>query len=532
MINISKKHIHWSLGIAILIYFSTIFVLGFFRYWGFMASVNDIGQYDQAVWGLLHGKPFLNTIGYNQQVNWLGLHFNPILILFAPLYSIIPSATWLTFAQALALSLAALPIFLLASRIYMSEKVGFLWALVYLMNPFVLNAAAWDFHPITLAVPFVAIGMWSIERKNFCVLFLSCLVLMSCKEHLGVMTIGFGILWGIKVNQWKSAIVLILIGITHFILVLMVIMPALSPSGEHTMLKNEIGQLGRYGWLGGSLEEALQTIFTQPIFVLKKAIFKMGGAIYLALILVTFLGFPLAAPEFLLPGVADLATNMLSAASMPRSPFAYHSVNLIPVLTIAAIYGTGRISRWTKKFSTSELTGLMLIASFILCYFYAPLPFPGANNFWKPVRFINLPDPIVHKINTVIGKEDSISVQANLGAHFSQRMRIYRYPNKVGEVDAIILRLESPTTNINNFTNQANINRKHLIGILDSHLQMDRAEYIASIELLLSKSEYGVLLWKDPWLVFSRDGSNHELREQIKQKLNQLRKDWKIHFAE
>lgn len=355
---------------------------------------------------------------------------------------------------------------------------------------------------------------------------------MSCKEHLGVMTIGFGVLWGIKVNHWKSAIVLIIIGITHFILVLMVIMPSLSPSGEHTMINNGIDQLGRYGWLGGSLEEALQTIFTQPIFVLKKAIFEMGGAIYLALILVSFLGSPLAAPEFLLPGLADLATNILSAASMPRSPFAYHSVNLIPVLTIAAIYGTERISRWNNKFSNKELTAFVLIASFFLCYFFAPLPLPGASNFWKPFRFLNLQDPIVHKINNTIGKEVSISVQANIGAHFSQRMRIYRYPNKVGEVDAIILRLESPTTNINNFTNQAKINRKHLIGMLDSHLQMDRAEYIASIERLLSKSEYGVLLWKDPWLVFSRDASNHELREQIKKKLNQLRKDWKIHFAE
>ena len=149
MITISKTHIRWFLGIAILAHFFIILVLGLSRYWGYMSSINDIGMYDQAVWGGGHCEPFLNTIGFNQQTNWLGQHFNPILILFTPLYAIVPSATWLTLAQALALSLAGLPIFLLASRVFTSEKVGLLWALVYLVNPFILNAAAWDFHPIT-----------------------------------------------------------------------------------------------------------------------------------------------------------------------------------------------------------------------------------------------------------------------------------------------------------------------------------------------------------------------------------------------
>ena len=169
----------WWLGIAILVYFSFIFVLGLSRYWGYMSSINDLGQFDQAIWGTLHGEPFINTINRSQQVSWLGLHFQPILSLFTPLYAIIPSVTWLTFAQAFALSIAALPIFLLASRVFMSEKVGLLWALVYLVNPFILNAAAWDFHPITFAVPFVAISMLSIENKSFRALLLSCLVILE-----------------------------------------------------------------------------------------------------------------------------------------------------------------------------------------------------------------------------------------------------------------------------------------------------------------------------------------------------------------
>lgn len=530
MIGISKTHTRWCVGIAILVHFSIILVLGLSRYWGYMSSINDIGMYDQAVWGGIHGKPFLNTIGFNQQTNWLGHHFNPILILFTPLYAIVPSATWLTLAQALALSFAGLPIFLLASRVFTSEKVGLLWALVYLANPFIFNAAAWDFHPISLAVPFVAMSMLGIESKNFRLLLLSCLVILSCKEHLGIMVIGFGFLWWIKNKRWKSAVALILIGITHFILVLMVIMPALSPTGEHVMLNKGVGQKGRYTWLGSSPEEVLQAIFTRPFYVLKTVIFEMGGGVYLALILLTFLGLPLAAPEFLLPGLADLACNMLSEVSMPRSPFAYHTASLVPVLIAAAIYGTKRISRWNKKYSAKELTNLVFMASFISCYILAPLPLPGAANHWRPTHFLNLPDPSVLTIRFLIDEEASISAQSNIGSHFSQRREIYRYPNKVGEVDAIILRMESPTTNINNLPDHLKYRRRYVLKMLDSHLQMDRTEYIASIERLLSNKEYRVFYWNDPWLVMKRGEMNKSSKQdrEIEQKLNQLRKEWQI----
>jgi len=528
MASISIKHFRWWLWIAITVHFIILILLGLSRHWGYMSSINDIGQFDQAIWGGLHGEPFLNTITLNQQVNWLGLHFQPILILFVPLYAVIPSVIWLTGAQAFALSIGAWPIFLLAKRVCQSEKAGLMWALVYLVNPFLLNAAAWDFHLISLAVPFVAMGMLSIESKDLRILFLSCLFILSCKEHLGVMVVGFGLLWWIKNKSWKPAVGLILIGAAHSILVLSIIMPALSPTGKHLMLEEGFGHLTRYSWLGDSLKEIFQMLLLNPIYVIKTVMFEMGGGSYMLVLLLPFLGFPLAAPLFLLPGLADLAANILSANPMMKSMFSYHSADLIPILTIAAVYGVERISRWTKKFSVKELVGFVFITSTILGYYFAPLPIPGTRNFWKPVRFLNLPDPIIQTIRSEVGDKASVSAQANIGAHFSQRKEIYRFPNKVRDVDAIVLRLESPTNNINNFPDQLKSHRKYSISMLDNHLQMDRTEYIDTIESLLSGSEYGILYWNDPWLVFKRGVADHGSYIQIEQKLNQLRKEWQI----
>ena len=518
----STNRWRWLLVIAILMHFVVILLLGLSRHWSYLTSIIDLGTFDQAVWGVLNGESLLNTTHFSRQINWLGFHFQPVLFLFTPLYAVIPNVICLTISQALALSLAAWPIFLLASRVSLSEKAGLLWAVAYLLNPFLLNAAAWDFHPMTLAVPFVAISMLAIETKRPYLLFACTFFILLCKEHFGIMAVGFGILWYIRNKSWKPALGLTLIGIMHSLIVLCVIMPAFSPIGDHPMLAD------RYSWLGHSMGEIIGRLFTDPFSIIKVVIIDFKRIAYIVLLLALSCGFPVLAPEFLLPGLADLMANILSATTLPRSPFAYHSVSIVPVLITAAIYGTARISRWSKKFSAIELAGLVFIVNFIGGYCLAPLPLPGARNFWKPVHFLNLPDPIIHTIRSVIGEEASVSAQTNIGAHFSQRREIYQYPNNVGEVDFIILRIESPTTNINNFPDQIKDIRKYLTGSLDSHLQMDRTEYIASIRSLLSDNKYGVLLWDDPWLVLAQGASSHGLEQKLEQKLNRLQKEWKI----
>lgn len=506
--------------IAIAIHFIVILALGLFRHWGYMTSLNDLGVFDQAVWGTLHGKFMLNTSNeFSEQINWLGFHFHPVLLLFVPLYAIAPGSEWFALAQALALSIAAWPIFLLASRVCRSETAGLLWALAYLVNPFLLNAAAWDFHPVALAVPFIALGLLAVEKADTSLLFLSCLPLLLIQEHLGLSVAGFGILWWLRNKGWKTAVGLISLGTAHAALVLGVIMPAFSPTGSHLMLGSGFGQLSRYGWLGHSISEVAQTLLTHPLTVIEALMFGTDGATYLALLLLPFLGFPLAGGAFLLPGLPDLLANLLSANPMPRSLFAYHSATLVPVLTTAAIYGAARISRWQKKFSIIEITGLALMASFIMGYRFAPVSLPGAHNIWMPSHFINWPDPSVQTIRAAVGNNASASIQGNIGAHFSQRRDISLYPNKADKAEAIILHLESPTSRLLPPDPQ-------IVATLAHHLQMTPADYLASIHCLLASKTYGVLIWEDPWLVFAKGAPKGETEWKIETRLMQLREQW------
>jgi len=511
-----------TLWIAIFAYFMLTFWISLSYHWGYMSSLNDLGLFDQAIWGTLHGDFFLNTNNpFNTPMSYLGLHFRPVLLFFLPFYALAPKAEWMILAQSLALSLTAWPIYLLAKRVSKSESAGFFWALAYMLNPFVISVAAWIFRPVSLAVPFIAISLLAIEKKNFRLLLFSCFIIVLCKEHFGLMVMGFGVLWWLRNREWKQSLFLVSFGMVYSILILGVVMPALSPVGKHVMLAEGLGQVSRYSWLGHSITEILWKIITEPLALMKVVLLDFGGIQYIMWLLVFVCGFPLLGPEFLLPALGDLAANTLSANPLMRGLFAYHSVSIIPIFTVAAIYGIDRISRWQNKFSAKELTGFVVIASFIGGYCVAPLPLPGARNVWAPTHFLNLPDPNVPAIRSAIGDNASVSAQVNVGAHFSQRKKIYVYPNKVGEVDAIVLRLESPTTDISNLPGQPNL-------LDNQHLLMDRTEYIASIERLLSGKEYGVLLWNDPWLVLAKNGANHGSEQKVKQKLNRLRKEWQI----
>lgn len=509
-------------------HFTLLLVMGLVRHWNNMTALNDAGVFDQAIWGTLHGKWFLNTNNcFGVQANWLGFHFNPILVAFVPLYAFWPAVEWLAVVQAFALSIGSWPVFLLASRVHGSERMGVAWTLAYLFNPYMMSAAAWDFHPVTLAVPFIAAGLLAVEMKNFRLLLVCCLMLMLVQEQFGITVAGFGGLWAIRYKHWKGGALLTLIGLLHAVLTLGVIMPALSPSGSHPFISSG-AQFTRYNWLGSSLQEIASNIFLHPMKLLA-TFTKMPNEIsYILELSLPFLGLFLLAPLWLLPGIADLAANMLSSFLMPRGIMSYHSVTLVPVLTVASIYGVHRLAPQLARHASMRVTCYVLCSTFVLGYFYSPLPLPGGTNFWAPAHVRSSPDPALSKVRRAVGDQTSVSAQANIAAHFSQRRQVYSFPQKVGKTDSIVLWLDTPTNNI--FPQHPSV-----IGTTGHHLQMIPAKYLATVECVLRDRNYRVALWEDPWLVLSRDTrtsrdakANDPEVQSIREKLRKLSEAWHI----
>jgi uncharacterized membrane protein len=520
----SLPRISWG-RLALLLGVAHFFLtagLGLSRHWGYLTSINDLGVFDQAIWGTLNGAPFLNTSSaLGVPINWLGFHFNPILLAFVPLYLVWPAAEWLILIQAAAISVTAWPLYLLARQVLQSECAAFLWAAVFLANPFVLSAAVWDFHPVSLAAPLMVLGVLAIEKRKPWLFGLTCLMLLLVQEHFGIAVAGFGVLWWLRNRSLFPAVAALCVGVAHTVLVLGVIMPALSPTGAHVMLSGDLGQLSRYAWLGESAGEIVRNALAHPFALVQEIFLDMGGGKYLALLLLTLLFTPLAGIEFLLPGLADLAANLLSANTMPRSMYAYHSISLIPLLVAAGIYGAARIaSRW-RRLSSCELAGFVLWGAITLSYLAAPLPLSYAPNYWQPIAWPLVPEQAVSEIRRLMPAEADVSVQGNIGAHFTQRRRIYLFPRKVGEADFVVLWLESPTGRMAG-------QEPGRVGSLAHHLAMPPERYLGTVERLLDDDAYGIVYWNLPWLVLAKgEAGNSGAGQAVKLYLAGKAKEWR-----
>jgi len=214
--------------LAVTFFFCLFTLLGLLRHSDYLTSINDLGSFDQVVWMASNGHSLINTSVLSMPMNWLGFHFQPILFVFVLLYKIAPSINWFVFAQSGALAIAAWPVFLIAKRVTASGKTALMWTLAYLFNPFLLNAAAWDFHPVTIAVPFLALGLLAVERKQITLLVIVSVILLACKEHMGLAVAGLGLLYGVRNRSWTAGFSLCMLGIVGFGLIISVIMPSYS----------------------------------------------------------------------------------------------------------------------------------------------------------------------------------------------------------------------------------------------------------------------------------------------------------------
>lgn len=507
---------------ALIAFFVLFFSLvGILRHFSFLSSLNDLGHFDQAVWGATQNGVLLNSDVFNYKINHLGFHFTPILYAFYPLYKVFPTATWLILAQAFCTAIAALPIYLITKNLSSSKLIGFLWSIIFLFNPFLQNAVAWDFHPVMLTLPFIGFAIFFLLKKKFFPVVICSIIIMMCKEHLGLLVAGFGLLWMIKNKDFKKGLILFSIGIIEFLIVFEYIMPLFSPTGNHLMLSKGWGQLSRYSWLGHSPTEILLFILKNPVKVITTTLFKMGGAQYLILLLLPFLGLPILELPFLIPTIADLSANILSANEMPRSIFAYHSAPLIPFFCISAFCASQKLAARYRKFSIKDFSYFILFSTILLFYIASPYPFPFAANLWAPAKPTFFKSQTLKEVQSVLKPSLSLSSQSNIGPHFTQRELIFSFPHKVGEADAIVLYLDSPTTRIMPNTPQ-------YIGTLASHLQMEPKIYLDTVLDLLSEGKYGIVFWKDNCLVLRKDHPDLISSSSVIKRIDILKKVWEV----
>ena len=174
---------------------------------------------------------------------------------------------------------------------------------------------------------------------------------------------------------------------------------------------------GRYKAVGGTPEGIAHKLFADPI-AFAHAVGTGHKAVYLALLLVPFLGLWLLEPLLLLGAVPDLAINLLSSDGNQTSLQFQYTAGVVPFLVAATIFGAARFERRRVELSLWVLTGVTAIAVF------SPLA-----SIARDVRALGSPQVSAEaRAISLIPPGVPVSATNKLGSHLSERRFIYSFP--------------------------------------------------------------------------------------------------------
>ena len=364
--------------------FAALFgALAVLRHRAFGSGRFDLGNMTQAVWSTAHGDFLSVTDVHGEQISRLGSHFDPILALLAPLWWIWPSPELLLVVQAGAVAAGALPVFWLARAHLDSERTAAALALAYLLYPPVQWLTASDFHPVSLATPLLLFAWWFLDERRLLPFALCAAAALATKEHVGLTIAAMGIWYAIRYRAPRTGAAIAVAAGSVALLATLVVVPHFAPAGV----------------------SAFESRYDAP---------SLDGRdlSYLAALFLPLGLLPLAAPLALLAALPELGLNLLSSTITQTSVKTHYAATAIPALLAATVYGVARIGdRAAYVVALAALAGAIVLG---------------------PLGRVDIDagphDAAARRALAVVPEGAPVSATNALGAHLSDRRRIFSFP--------------------------------------------------------------------------------------------------------
>jgi len=443
--DLHRRRADWLFAILLCLGATFLLVTALLQHRGFGTGY-DLGIYDQTIWNLAHGRVWMTTLVY--ETNGFYDHFEPILLLFVPLYWLWSDVRVLLIVQSIALALGALPIYLYAQHSFKSWPTRHLLALViaaaYLLYPALHNGNLNDFHEVSLLPPLLGFALYGLltGRRRMMWIFLGLCLLV--KEDFSVTFLTFGLyIFVFQPTGFRRRDGLLTAGVAlvWMLLVLYVFYPALTRGMPYPFVAR------RYAWLGDSPESALRVLLTQPWIVLPY-LMQTPKLLFLSRLFRPLLFLPLLGMPVILIAFPVLIYLMLSSYEPQWSVQSYYNPPLLPILFFGFVVALGRIRGWLMpvgwrpRWIEIGMASLLLVA--MGTGYYLDAPGPGSRNF-TPDRFSVGPTAEAgYRILAQVPPDASISTIWPFVPHLSQRQRIYTVLARPSIPPDFILTQESP----------------------------------------------------------------------------------------
>ncbi len=403
----------------------------------------DLGLYDNIFYNSLHGRWLACT--FIKGETHLSAHFDPILVLLAPLYKFYPRAEMILGLQSVWIGSGVIPMYLLARHHLGSRVHGVLLAACYALHPALHGANMYEFHSLTLATVPMLWTLYALQAGRMKAYWLLLFVSLLVREDISLMMSMVGVTCLLLPGKGLrlTGLCTVLFCFVYFVVVKAVFMTSAdvtnSGSGSYSFAYYYSEMIPGGKGVGG----LLLTLVTNPTFALRHAL-EEPKIIYLVKIFGPLLLIPLATKSWRLTLLYGLAFTTLATRDAVFSTAFQYSTALLAFAFATVPIGVKQLSegKLAQAYGLSPnrmrhaLVFGALAASLAISYKFGGVidnqAFKGG--FSRIIRKPT-PDQIEHykwmeETKAKIPPKASLGVTNKIGPHVSNRKDVYFYGQK------------------------------------------------------------------------------------------------------
>jgi uncharacterized membrane protein len=294
-------------------------------------------------------------------------HFQPISALFAMAYGIGNSPLVPYGLETLVLASGAVPVFLLAQKIWGPGIGPVALALAYLISPLVQFNDILGFHPDHIVLPALLWAFYFAETERFGRSTLALLVLCLASEPWIPLAAAFGVFLLFQHKKYILGSVTFAGFAAFFFFVLFVVLPKYGAlNAGHELLTNS---------------SPYATVLTGDPLQIASVLASPRKLFFVFFLFFPFLFLPLRAWPVLVVALPDLAKTLLSSEMLHFSVEGHYTLGLVAVMFVGYIYGLKEVASRLGECILEKLPILTLVLTLGLSVAHSPLP--TSFNFWS-----------------------------------------------------------------------------------------------------------------------------------------------------
>jgi len=329
------------------VFFVVMVLLALHRHLTFYASY-DQGIFNQLFWNGIHGNFFQSSLSsvlsgavvIDRQVptvsyHRLGQHFDPILLLWLPIYALFPYAATLVVLQVAQVTAAGLVLYALA-RQYLQPTLAQWITASYYTSVAVIGPTFSNFHDLS-QIPLLLFTLFlALEKRWWWLFWLIAGLTLLVREDIGILLFGIGLYLALSRRFPVVGIALCSLGFAYVMLATNVFMPLFSRDISQRFMVERFGhfssgnEASTFDILGGILSNPLRLITHVFASFDLKVSYMLAQTLSLAFV-------PLISPSAWLMVSAPLAQLLLQGGDSRFSVYIRYAITLVPGLFYGAI---------------------------------------------------------------------------------------------------------------------------------------------------------------------------------------------------